>query len=44
MHVFMVKCNGNLISYVAFYRMHSVQIVNFTELYCHACLSMLVVN
>jgi hypothetical protein len=44
MHAFMVKCNGNLIFYVAFCIMYSVKIVNFIELYGHACLSMLVIN
>jgi len=44
MHVFMVKCYGNLIFYVAFYRMYSVKVVNFIKLYCHACLSMLFIN
>jgi len=43
MHVFMVKYNGNLII-CSFHGIYSVKIVNLTESYCHACLSMLVIN
>lgn len=35
MHVFMVKCNGNLLFYVPFIEF-SVKTVNFTELYYRA--------
>jgi hypothetical protein len=44
MHVFLVKCNGNLIYYISFYRMYSVNSVNFTEWNCDAFLSMPIVN
>jgi len=43
MHVFMVKCNWNLLLYVHFIEF-CVKTVNFTELFCHAAFLCLFYN